>query len=92
LFTECWLEGHGDVALEDMWSFIELGDIMPTRKERAIQCVCGEDEGCGKDGVLATWHKPGRCLKFHLGEAVLQGDEEDSVDGMVISDLASSEA
>jgi hypothetical protein len=37
---------------------------MPTRKERTIEGVCGEDQGCSIDGVLATQHKPGKCLKF----------------------------
>lgn len=55
-FTFRKLDGEaGDAALQDKWSFAELGSFVPARKGRAVVGDSGEDQDSSEEPKTILW-------------------------------------
>jgi len=68
LFSQEWLEKHGNASFQDCWSFTELDGPLSSRQEGLSEGLYRQDQiGCKQDSMASVWDHPGRCLKFYRG-------------------------
>jgi hypothetical protein len=58
LFSEYWLEKHGNAAFQDSWAFTELDSSVRRRQKRDAEGLYEQDQGIDKDGSVVTQCNP----------------------------------
>jgi len=73
MFSENWLEKHGNASFQDFWVTPELDGYLPNRQESFTERFHRQDQAGGKQDTLAAICQPNHHLKFQKGD-----DEERS--------------
>jgi len=62
MFSEAWLEKHGNALFQDSWVTKELDDALSGRQENFIGLLNQQDQSCVKGGGMAVISGPGHQL------------------------------
>ena len=69
LFSEYWLEKHGDAVFQDYWAITELDTSMPGKQAEFDDGLYKQDQDDICKDSLASRCAPRHYLKFHRGAA-----------------------